>query len=631
MNSRKFLSLKNSEISRKDLRIIFVGFLFLGFVFYGATLQNGYNIDDHIAFTENTNALKGLSHVASIFTDNSFHQGNYAYGYRPMSTLFFAAEYQFFGINPFISHLINLLLYICCCYLIFRLVKVLFPNLKVQTSIAIGLVFLAIPVHSEIANNVKCRDELLMLFFGLSSTLFFLKSLNKKLWLVLPAFLLLVCSILSKKTGLVFFGIIPTCIFFHPNYSIKNIISRSLIAIATFPFIRLFRKATKAEINVREYNLIESPLFDSSIEVDQFSLITHSFWFYIKKLIFPSELVSYYGFNTIAFQGYDITNVLAILIFIGMTVLALSALKKKSVIAFGAILFLGGILPIINWLVPLVGIVAERFVSLASIGWVIILVLGVSFLIKKLSPKKEQLILRLLFASFLTISFFQIQSRNKEWTNQFTLFQADVKKEPNSATLQALVGKEYLVKIQQTNNNTEKVRLGKIATTHLEKSAAIVPDNYVLTDLAGLYFRAYANYDLAIKTYNRVIQAMPDYAEPYYNLGWVYLEKNQESKAIQNFEKAIQLNPQFIDAYEPIVRYFAEKGRFDKASKINDLGISQFPNEGIFILNKANIYFLMSEKGKALEWYRKAIKFYPNRADILQNIQILTQADTIVN
>jgi Tfp pilus assembly protein PilF len=627
MNFTKFLSLKNSEISRKDSRIIFVGFLFLGFIYYGTSLQNGFNIDDHIAFTQNSNALKGLSDVASIFTKNSFHQGEYSYGYRPITTLSFAIEYEFFGINPFISHLVNILIYFFSCFLIFKLMKTIFPDLKSQTSIAIGFLFLVLPVHTEIANNIKCRDELLMLLFGLSSTLLFLKSLNKNPWLILPAFIFLVCSILSKKTGLVFFGIIPTSIFFHPDYSLKNIIVRSLVALASFPFIRLFRKATKDEENFRVYNLIESPLFDSSIEVDQLSLIIHSFWFYIEKLIFPSKLVSYYGYNTIPYQGIGVSSIAAIIIFIGMVILGFSALKRRTPIAFGAILFLGGMLPIVNWLVPLVGVVAERFVSLASIGWVIFLVFGITFIIRRLNSKKEQMILRVLFTVFLIASFVKIQSRNQEWESRFTLFQADVIKEPNSATLQALVGKEYLAKIQEINNNKEKVRLGIIAIKHLENSIKIVPDNYVLTDLAGLYYRAKADYDLAIKTYNRVIQAMPEYSDPYYNLGWIYLEKKQEDKAIQNFEKAIQLNPSFLDAYEPVVRFFAENGKFNKALELNEFGIKQFPNKGIFVLNKANIYFLMLEKEKALEWYRKAFKFYPNKTDIQQNIKSLSHSN----
>ena len=110
MNFSKFLVIKNSEISRKELRIIFVGLLFLGFLFYGSSISNGYNLDDHLAFTNNPNALNGLNDIASIFTQNSFHQGEYSFGYRPIATLSFAIEYQLFGVNLTVSQLTNVLL-----------------------------------------------------------------------------------------------------------------------------------------------------------------------------------------------------------------------------------------------------------------------------------------------------------------------------------------------------------------------------------------------------------------------------------------------------------------------------------------------------------------------------------------
>ncbi len=623
MRLSKILVLKNIELKKADFRIIVIGFLILGFLFYGSGLGNDYNIDDHIAFTSNPNALNGLSDLSSIFTSNSFHQDGYSFGYRPIATLSFAIENELFGTKPLISHLINVLLYIFSCILVFSLIKSIFPELKVQTSLAIGLVFLAMPIHSEIANNVKCRDELLMLVFGLGSTLLFLNSLNKKLWITLPAFIFLLCSILSKKTGVVFLGIIPLSIFFHQDYSFKKLLNRSLIVLVSFPLVRLFRRSTKAEINVREYNLIESPQFDSTIEVDQLSLAANSIGFYIKKLTIPTELVSYYGYNTIEYQGYSITSIVGIVIFIAMLVLGFTAIKKKSIISFGAAIFIGGIIPLTNWFTPLVGIVAERFATLASIGWAIILTIGISFIVKRVLPGKNKLALLTLFIVFLGISLFQVNSRNQEWKDRFTLFKADVKKEPDSATLQALVGKEYLAMAQKSTNNIEKVRFGNIAISHLEKSVEIVPDNYVLTDLAGLYFRAQGNYDLAKKIYEQVIESMPEYPDPYYNLGWVYLEKNQTKKAFQNFETAAKLKPDFLNNFEPVIKSFAEKRNFDIALKLNELGLDSFPNNGIFTLNKANIYYLMKNKEKALIWFKKSVKFYPNRTDIKKNIEAL--------
>ena len=99
-----------SDLGRKkSLFFSFILFL-LCFVFYGNSLSNGYNLDDHFVYTENPKALKGLNDLSAIFKQNSFEGSTYNFGYRPITVLSFAVENEIFGVDPFVSHFINLLL-----------------------------------------------------------------------------------------------------------------------------------------------------------------------------------------------------------------------------------------------------------------------------------------------------------------------------------------------------------------------------------------------------------------------------------------------------------------------------------------------------------------------------------------
>ncbi|MFA5783185.1 MAG: hypothetical protein WC868_13035, partial [Bacteroidales bacterium] len=95
-------------------------YLLFGFVLllYANSLFNQYALDDRLMITENQFTKKGFNGIGDILSTDSFvgffgKQKNLVAGgrYRPLSHITFAIEYALFGFNPFIGHLINILLY----------------------------------------------------------------------------------------------------------------------------------------------------------------------------------------------------------------------------------------------------------------------------------------------------------------------------------------------------------------------------------------------------------------------------------------------------------------------------------------------------------------------------------------
>ena len=86
------------------------------FAIYANTLSLDYALDDALMITNNGFTKKGFSGFREIMSNDAFTgffgvQKKLVAGgrYRPLSQLFFAAEYSFFGLKPFWGHLFNVL------------------------------------------------------------------------------------------------------------------------------------------------------------------------------------------------------------------------------------------------------------------------------------------------------------------------------------------------------------------------------------------------------------------------------------------------------------------------------------------------------------------------------------------
>jgi len=157
------------------------------FLLYGNTIFNKYSIDDQLVINKGSVIQKGIKALPEIFTSRYSQLGEKInYGYRPIVLSTFAIEYEIFGTNPYVSHTVNLLLYLVNCLLLFLILKRILVNFNNYMPIIIILLWAAHPIHTEVIASLKNRDELLSLAGALSSMYLFLKYADtNKFWLVL--------------------------------------------------------------------------------------------------------------------------------------------------------------------------------------------------------------------------------------------------------------------------------------------------------------------------------------------------------------------------------------------------------------------------------------------------------------
>ena len=163
------------------------------FILYGNTLTHDYALDDAIVITKNEFTKQGIKGIPDILQNDSFtgffgEEKNLVTGgrYRPLSVITFSLEYELFGLNPFVGHLVNVLLYSVLGILLFGfMLKIGTARFgKKETAVLLALLsslfFIAHPLHTEVVANLKGRDEILALTFGLGSMLLCMNAIRKQ-------------------------------------------------------------------------------------------------------------------------------------------------------------------------------------------------------------------------------------------------------------------------------------------------------------------------------------------------------------------------------------------------------------------------------------------------------------------
>ena len=156
--------------------------------------------DDNLQILYNSDVLNiSWQSIKNYFT--SF----YVHSYQPIASLSFGLEYYFFGNNPLIPHITNLVLHLLNIFVVFFLLNKITAQFK-ALNIFILAVFALHPLQGELLGWISTRSTLIANFFVLISCLYSIQYITVKnrsykyLWFSL---LLFVLSLLSKSSVIV--------------------------------------------------------------------------------------------------------------------------------------------------------------------------------------------------------------------------------------------------------------------------------------------------------------------------------------------------------------------------------------------------------------------------------------------
>lgn len=596
--------------------------LILTLLLYGNSTRNLYNIDDHLVIHQNPLVQQGIQAIPRIFTSLYAYEADFSYGYRPLVQSTYAIEFQLFGINPKISHWINLLIYLLTGFALYKTLRLLFSKYRSEFHLLITLLFLAHPIHTEVVASLKNRDELMSFLFSILALNYLFRYVTQgKTKLLIYGGLLFLLGMLSKISALSFLAIFPLVFYFFTDTPTKKILWVVGTMASVFLIGYVYRILFIPNAH-RTMMFFENPLvYEESFWVRTATAMV-SLLFYIRLLVFPHPLSFYYGYDTIPLVNWSSPwALLALLIYLGGLILALRLIKKKHLVSFAILYFLITIAMFSNLVKPAPGIVAERFAYAASLGFVLLLVWGL-YKLFKIDPasnekRKTPLLLILSVVVLLIPATIKTFKRNQNWRSKYSLITHDIQHLENSAKAQVLCASTRMERIRPNPQDPRAKQLTfsnvTAAIGHLQKAIELYPDYYkALNNLGSIYSAYLHEYEEAIHYFDLSIEANPfENEQPWYNKAYAFEQLGNIEKATENYQKALDINPNNMDVITSFAQMKFAQGNLREAINLNKKIMLINPATDLPYINIGNFYMQLQDTTQAIHYWELAVRKVP--------------------
>ncbi|MFQ5334547.1 MAG: hypothetical protein ACE5DN_00570, partial [Flavobacteriales bacterium] len=506
------------SVKKRVSRYMYIPFA-LALLLYANTIGNDYVLDDALAVLQNEHVQKGLSALPEIFTSNFLDGvGHFNDGlYRPLVVCTYALEHQLAGNSPVLSHAVNILLYALCGLLLFLLLRAIFRDRTEFFSLAICLLFIAHPIHTEAVANIKGRDEILaFLSFTLSAFFLFRYIDRDKLQGLLLSLLFFIFALLSKESAFTLALILPLMPWFFRDVGIRKVLGvfASFFAIALLMW--LWRSHVIHSMPNPVDSGIVSALNNSLLSTDSFSdrLATGLYMqvMYIGKMIFPHPLLHDYSYNQI--PTIHLGSVPAIFSVFILGCIAFAVIKgfgKKRLFAFGMLFFFITLAATSNLFVFIGATFAERFLFTPALGFSIAIIALFPGLMKARATTLQGVIsANKLFSSLMMVLLVGYAvltiDRNTDWKDNYRLFAADMPYLRHSARAHYNYGTALFESAAEMKDGDEKKRIARRAASELSKAVAIYPAYYDALNNLGNSYRSANMPDSAITVLKQLIE-----------------------------------------------------------------------------------------------------------------------------
>jgi tetratricopeptide (TPR) repeat protein len=602
---------------------------------YGNTFEHDYAWDDVIVITQNERVQEGLGNPSNLFRNIKGDEVQYRYGYRPISLLSFALDIELSEMTPKTGHVMNVLYYALLCCLIFYFLRRMFPEKGTLFSIIIVGLFLIHPVHTEVVANIKSRDEILTMIFGITSMIFFLNFLERQKHNYLfgaLTILALLLSFLSKENGITFAGILLLLAYFKSSDRIKPYLKYSLPILggAALIALRLYvysdsvfeNNATELleSLQYREDAFLGNPLHDAS---GLMQIIPNVFNILIKNLgllVFPITLVHDYGFSHSTIVSWtDPLVIVSVVFHLALLYVVIREFKKKSVLLFGILFYFITLSVYLHIIQVGPDYMGERFLFISSLGFLIAVVALIERIAKASfnsdaepiwKNQKAKVTFGVLGLVFI-LGFGKTTNRNEAWENNRTLLETDI---------------EVLDDCARTQYNY----------------ACLLHADYYKSPSLGKADRILHYYQRAVDLSPRSMKAMLDLGSAYMEFG--YPEKGKE--VFENCKKQhpglaaplMQLAKFYMgqEDFQNALNFYTKTGEHTKLSEVNHgkaiclfklgktekaiselvAGVKYNPQNPEYFELLSDLQFTMNHKTESIQSLDEAIRLAPNNQSL---------------
>ena len=565
--------------SPRELRRIATAVAVTAAVFFPALDNQFVNWDDD-AYIVDSRVIEELSakNVWSYFTD--FHHGLY----QPLTLLSFAFDHALGGPDPFVYHLVNVLLHLASTALVFALVWLLAGRSSV--AFVSALVFGVHTLHVESVAWVTERKDVLYAFFFLASCVAYVRYVQageRRLHLLALALFLL--SLLAKAQA-VSLAVTLLVLDFWFGRSLKDrkvwIEKLPFLALALlFGIMALIAQASAGAIDTTEHG----PL------VERIGFASYALVHYVMRLFAPVRLSAIYPYPQ--WEGALSPEVwlYPLIVVVGLAGVAYSV-KRSRVLAVGVGWFLVNIALMLQVVPAGTAFMADRFTYVASVGFAFLIGMGYRAAVNG-TPRLRPPLTAGLAAWILFLGGLTLQ-RVEVWQDSISLWSDVLDKHP---------GQPFAL----NNRGIALAAEGDVegALRDYDRAIQVDPSYSKPYENRGNVRLSRGHYAEAIEDYSRALERAPSEATAYYNRGlaWDYL--GDPRAAIRDYDEAIRLDPDLVDAYYSRGGARGNTGDLAGAADDFDRAAQLDPDDPRPVLNRGVVWLAMGDTTSACrDWMR---------------------------
>jgi hypothetical protein len=614
---------------------LYPGLIFLiGCLQYANTLGHAYAWDDKLVITANPYTGKGIQGIPDIFTKRVGVPNKNVY--RPVTQSLFALEYDVFRHNPLAGHLFNILWYALTCLLVFYFIRFVFPSLHWLFAFFAALIFTVHPLHVEVVANIKSRDEILAMCFGLSGIIYWVKGIESGSWKQLTGgVFLFILALLSKENAVTLLPVAPLVWWLRGLNGRKRMAWTFLFPALSAAFLYWFSQSADAipkDTAMMDSTVLSNIFLWTTDAAKVFPTALVNIGRYLLLFIFPHPLVHLYGYNQIGMKGWGDPGTWAMvaLLAIGAFFLWKNRIQQRPAV-FG-LLFFGLTYSIYsNFFVLAPDTMADRYMFMPSLGLSLIL-MEVFWYLGGLSlenPVFKNLRSQSVAAALVLLPllyFGRSWIGNRDWKNDTTLIKNRIQYMENNAAAQATLGMMlYRESIGGALSEAQRSVLKQQSMNAYMRAVDIYPDFGWAWISAGKLFAEQKIYEKAELAFLKAQQLEPLNPENNYCLGALYYTLSQGDMAVPYLEKAILLDPQMEQAYIMLGYAYILNNDNSNLGALAESAQKRFPGNGEFEALQAAYYWRTGKTNDAYRMAKTALQKTPQNPLALSIISSLNQ------
>jgi len=476
----------------------------------------------------------------------------------------------------------------------------------------LGLLYGLHPLTVESIAWVGERKTVLATCFALWSLVMYVPYARKGCrWAYATSMLLFALSLLAKPTTVP----LPVLMLILDYWPLRRISRRSVFEKAPYFILAGVSAVITVISNARTANLsmpADIPMAPTVLK------ICHNLIFYLRKIVWPGELTSYYP----APDPFSLSHpaVLAGVVGTGVVlVLILWSLRWTRAPAAGSLFFLAALFPTLgiigfSWINA-----SDKYLYLPAVGLLLPLAWWLCRLwdgpLRKVSPLVRRGAIALGVLILATLSATGTRRYLHHWRTSETLYTHMLAVAPKASVLHYSLAAD----LYDQGRFDESV-------THYRQAVRMAPGMPDVHVGLGQALMRQGNADEAIQQYLEALRINPDSAEAHNNLGSALASQKKLEEAAAQHAEALRLNPGFLQAYINLGTIRLTQGRLEEAVEQFTAALSVNPKSVEAHVNLGVALKSMGRLDEAIEHYKAALQGNPNHPEIHRNIALALQA-----